>query len=154
MNSLKDRLGDTQQMRNLGVHLGALRRNHPSLDIVLSAFAHHRAKQATHFASFLGITVRQAGDTLQRLHRQPRLLYCNRQIPHDEHPPSVCRVEPQLDLRLHRHLRVVHASPTTGVGRLIARRGVRKALGDSDLFVVKGTYPSDAARLLRLDMAQ
>jgi hypothetical protein len=129
---------------------------------------YHQAEQSTHFAPFLGITIRQAEDALQRLHRQPRLLCCDRQIPHNEHALPVCSVKAQLDLRLHfflvRHLRVVHESATTGVRRLITRRGVletlddgglttpivsynhgdgREELDDGDLFVVKGTYASD-----------
>ena len=70
-----------------------------------------------------------------------------------------------LDLLLVRHLGVVHECATTGVGWLIARRGIletlddsrlttpvvsydngdgREELDDGDLFVVKGTDPSDS----------
>ena len=165
-NVLEDRLGDTQQMRNFSVHLGTLCRNHPSLNM-LSTYI-HQAKQTTHLPPLLGIIIRQAENALQRLHRQPGLLCCDRQIPHNEHALPIRSVKPQLDLRLHlflvRHLRVVHEGATAGVRRLIARRGVletlddgrlatpvvsyndgdgREELDDGDLFVVKGTYASD-----------
>ena len=124
-------------MRNLGVHLGTLCRDYPSLKRTRLTWPSERQQNHTHFAPLLGITVRQAKDTLQRLHRQPGLLCRDREVPHDEHPLSVCSVKSQLylclDLLLVGHLGVVHECATARVGWLIARRGILETLDNGRL---------------------